>query len=1143
MSEHKEVLRLLCRHPCSLAFSLAEILRSRKHTLLVVVRSNTEAQRLKNELALFADPDTQILVFPERGILPYDRVSPSAVAIGKRLSILHKLKEMKGGFCIASLDSALSRLPPLSYLQEHSKTVEVGHVCDMHALTRHLEGVGYENVNLVRRPGEFALRGSVVDCFPPSYEQPIRLDFIDDLVESIRCFSAATQLGEAQIRKISILPSREIVPDENSVRTFRCNFRSTFAVDTGESMIYREVSKHALPEGTENYLPLFFDHTVALSDFLSSDSCVVHSEAVALDLRERWSEIQTFYQEAQKRMPAILEPKELFFEPGEILEKFCAFDTCEISDLRHESISTSDLCKTRHLPALKVGQMEEDNTGVALTPYLESFSGRALLTAASQGVKTLLLEMLDTVSLCPESVDDWHAFLHSDVCLGITIGKLQEGTVFTDLGVAVISDLQLLGKKFPSSETTRQSPDAETFINSLADLELGCPVVHEEHGVGRYRGMKNIDTAGLITECLILEYADSDILYVPVTCLPSVSRYSGGNPENAPLHKLGMERWKKEKRRAAQKAYDVAAELLDTQARREVGKKNPVKIDEEAYAQFIKSFPYQETPDQDKTLNEIKKDLLGSRPMERIVCGDVGFGKTEIAIRAAFIAAYSGYQVALLTPTTILCEQHFENFKDRFAPWPIKAAMLSRFCSPAERKEILLSLAAGTTDVVIGTHLLLQKKVCFARLGLVVVDEEQRFGVRHKECLKRMHGNVDMLTMTATPIPRSLNMSLSGLYDISIIATPPEGRLNIKTFVTEWDEALVLEACQRELRRGGQIFFVHNRISSINEIVRYLQDLLPGVEIRYAHAQMPEKELESIMHEFSQLVFSILVCTTIIESGLDIPTANTIIIDRAEQFGLAQLHQLRGRVGRSHRQAYAYFIISRSRKELNEEAVKRLRAVAAAEEQGMGFTLATHDLEIRGAGEFLGERQSGKIQEVGFSIYNQFLKRAVEALRAGHLPDFDKPLNVITEINLDEPALIPDAWLPDVGLRLFFYRQIAAYKRPEQLDFLKAEMIDRFGPFPASVDNLFVCAKIRIRAQKVGIKTVHAEPKRCVFYFEKDPKINMGCFLALMKESPKLYTLDPSGNRLICRIETETVQDRRQFIDELFAKITPATIQ
>ncbi len=1143
MFEHKKRLRLLCHHPCSLAFSLAEILRSKRCVLLVIARNRAERDRLKNELAFFVDPSTEVLSFPEKGTIPYDRISPSTEATGRRLAMLHQLEKMKRGTCIASLDSILSRLPPPSYLQKHAKTVETGHVLDMSAFSKYLENIGYANVSQVRNPGEFALRGSVLDCFSACCEQPVRLDFFDDVVESMRFFSAATQMGETQIQRISILPVREIVPDESSVAKFRCSFRNVFDVDTDESLFYREISRHTLPEGTENYLPLFFDQTVALSDFLPSDSCVVYSEEVAGDMKKRWSEIQGFHQGAKNRMQALLEPGELFFEPHEILTKFRCFDAYEISDLRRENAPGLSLCKTQHLPALKTRQAEEDKSGVPLATYLKSFPGRVLLTAGSPGIRSLLAEMLETAHLHPESTGGWHEFLQSNVPLATSFGKLQEGTVFSDLDVAVIPDVQLLGKKFPSSDQTQRSTDAKTFINSLADLEPGCPVVHEEHGVGRYRGMKNIDTAGLITECLIIEYADSDILYVPVSSLPSVARYSGGNLENAPLHKLGTERWKKEKRRAAQKAYDAAAELLDTQARREVSHKNRFQIDQESYAQFIESFPYQETPDQNKTLDEIKEDLLGSRPMERIICGDVGFGKTEIAIRAAFIAAYSGYQVAILVPTTLLCEQHFENFRERLVPYSIKVAMLSRFCSLGERKKILASLASGTTDVVIGTHLLLQKNVRFARLGLVVVDEEQRFGVRHKESLKRLHSNVDMLTMTATPIPRSLNMSLSGLYDISIIATPPEGRQDIKTFVTEWDEALIFEACQRELQRGGQIFFVHNRIRSVKEIVRYLQNLLPGVRVRYAHAQMPEKALESIMHEFSQQTFSILVCTTIIENGLDIPTANTIIVDHAEQFGLAQLHQLRGRVGRSRRQAYAYFIISRARKDLNDEAVKRLQAVAAAEEQGMGFTLATHDLEIRGAGELLGEKQSGRIQEVGFSIYNQFLKRAVAALRAGRLPDFDKPLNVITEINLGEPALIPDLWLPDVGLRLFFYRQIAAYERQEKLDFLKVEMINRFGPLPASAENLFTCAKIKIHARKIGIKAVQCGPDKCVIYFENNPKIDMIDFLALVKKSPKLYTLE-SGNRLICRVETETVPERKQFVSRLFAKIAhPETPQ
>ncbi|MGI9302884.1 MAG: transcription-repair coupling factor, partial [Gammaproteobacteria bacterium] len=666
--------------------------------------------------------------------------------------------------------------------------------------------------------------------------------------------------------------------------------------------------------------------------------------------------------------------------------------------------------------------------------------------------------------------------------------------------------------------------DADAIIANLTDLNDDSPVVHEDHGVGRYRGLTVLTAGGMEGEYLTLEYAGGDKLYVPVASLHLVSRYTGADPEHAPLHRLGGEQWKKIRQRAAKKAHDVAAELLDVHARRAARQGFSFDIDNDEYASFAATFPFEETPDQLKVIEEVLADMRASQPMDRVVCGDVGFGKTEVAMRAAFVAAQSGKQTAVLVPTTLLAQQHYQTFTDRFADWPVRIEALSRFRTSQQQKTILDQLACGNIDIVIGTHKLIQPGVAFENLGLVIVDEEHRFGVRHKERFKALRAEVDMLTLTATPIPRTLNMSLSGMRDLSLIATPPLHRHAIKTFVSQWNDAMITEACQREIKRGGQVYFLHNEVKNIERITKDLGKLVPGATIRIANGQMRERELERVMLDFYHQRFNILVCTTIIESGIDVPNANTIVINRADKLGLAQLHQIRGRVGRSHHRAYAY-LLAPPDGVMTTDAKKRLEAVESLEDLGVGFTLATHDLEIRGAGELLGDEQSGQIQEIGFTLYNHLLESAVRALRAGELPDADIALAPHTEVDLGVPILLPEDYVPDVPMRLILYKRIASAEDQETLRALQVEMIDRFGLLPEPAMNLFAATRVKLAVNPFGVTKVEAHEEHGRILFGKNPRIDPGKVVELVQSDPQTYKLD-NGNRLRFSRAMETVDDR-----------------
>jgi transcription-repair coupling factor (superfamily II helicase) len=971
--------------------------------------------------------------------------------------------------------------------------------------------------------GEFAVRGGLVDLFPTGSHQPYRLDLFGDQVESIREFDVATQRSEKSIDAIRLLPAREYPLTEESIQHFRQAFRARFEGDPQKVPLYRDVSRGITPSGAEYYLPLFFPDMANFFDYLPKSAlCVL--EAGATEIAENfWRETGQRYDEMRHdRERPLLEPPAIFIAPGEFFSGMGTWPRVEIMDADIAQAVASGHADRETViygmrpPASLPVDYKSNSPYATLFSYLRDFTGRILLVAESAGRRETLKGLLQENGLAPEDISGWHAFLDGGAKLALTVADLEKGLLLKEPDIAVITEAQLYGERAAQRRRrSRGEREPEAIIRSLAELKIGDPVVHEDHGVGRYLGLQTLDIGDGPAEFLALAYAEGDKLYIPVLALHLISRYTGTDPENAPLHKLGGEAWEKAKRRALEKAHDAAAELLEIYALRAAREGHAFLPPDEHYQSFAGAFPFEETPDQERTIQEVLQDMQTAKPMDRLVCGDVGFGKTEVAMRAAFLAVMGKAQVAVLVPTTLLAQQHYQNFQDRFAGLAFRIELLSRVRSQSEQRGILAALANGTVDIVIGTHRLLQDDVRFQRLGLVILDEEHRFGVRQKERLKKLRSEADILAMTATPIPRTLNLSLSGLRDISLITTAPEGRLSVKTFISEKNRSVIREACLREIRRGGQVYYLHNEVRTIDKATRELQELVPEADIRIAHGQMPEHDLERIMLDFYHQRFNVLVCSTIIESGIDVPSANTIIIERADKFGLAQLHQLRGRVGRSHHRAYAYLLVP-DRRALSEDARKRLEAIESLEELGAGFTLASHDLEIRGAGELLGETQSGMIDEVGFALYSELLNRAVKSLQAGRLPATDASLHSGAEINLHAPALFPENYLPDVHLRLVLYKRLSAARSLSALQELKEEIIDRFGVLPEPGQLLFRATEIKIRATPLGIRKIDAGPRGARIEFIEKPDIDPGAILRLLQSAPRCYRLDgPSRVRIL----------------------------
>lgn len=1125
--------KLIWNNLCGSAFalSIASAASRSSGPIVVITPDPQSANRLEHEIRVFLGDENELHHFPDWETLPYDNFSPHQDILSDRLAVLSQLPTLKKGIIVVPVTTILHYLTPQFYIGAHSLNLASGQTFDWEAIRQSLQQSGYNAVSQVISHGEFATRGSIVDIFPMGSEQPVRIDLFDNEIESLRLFDPDTQLSLGKIERFTCLPAREFPLTPEAISHFRQSWRAEFSGDPQKCPIYQDISQGTPSQGIEYYLPLFFDSVSTFFDYLPPSSLVVRTLDIENACQQFWKEVQTRYEQyGHDIQRPLLAPEKLFLRVEEFFSKIKLFQQIELQKEGNcfDTLPVPDVCiePKADLPTQKLQNL------LAQTP------GKVLLCAESAGRRETILDLMTRHGIHPKVYAHWRDFFNDkDATLGLTVASLQEGMWLPSKHQIWIAESHLYGYQIMQrrrrQKAAAQDPDFQ--IKSLSELIIGAPLVHIDHGVGRYKGLVYLTIDNITAEYLLLEYADNDKLYVPVSSLHLISQYSGAQVNSAPLHKLGTDQWDKAKKKASEKAHDVAAELLDLYAHRQAKKGFQFSKPNEYYLQFASSFPFEETPDQAKAIQDVIDDMQREGPMDRLVCGDVGFGKTEVALRAAFLAVQDGKQVVILVPTTLLAQQHFETFSDRFADWPIKVDVLSRFRNKKEQESVLAGLTNGTIDIIIGTHKLIQDDVKFRNLGLVIIDEEHRFGVKQKERLKSLRAEVDVLTLTATPIPRTLNMALATLRDLSIIATPPAKRLSIKTFVREYQFAQVQEAIFRELMRGGQVYYLHNEVETIEKVARELSEHLPQARVAVAHGQMRERQLEQIMSDFYHQRFNVLVCTTIIETGIDVPTANTIIIDRADKLGLAQLHQLRGRVGRSHHQAYAYCFTPPPNR-LSSDATKRLQALEASEELGSGFTLATHDLEIRGAGELLGEGQSGNIEAIGFSLYMELLERAVKSLQSGTKLSFESTWRQGAEVSLQISALIPEDYLPDVHSRLVLYKRISNASTPQALEDLQVEMIDRFGLLPNPVKNLFKVTEIKLKAQPLGVRKIEAGTTAGKIEFEAMPNINPDKVIELIRSHPKHYKLVGSSH-IRFMFDMQEPEKRFQIVETILSNL------
>jgi transcription-repair coupling factor (superfamily II helicase) len=1120
----------------ALSLAIAEAASAVQRFTLLLTADSQSAERLEQELAFFA-PSLPVLHFPDWETLPYDLFSPHQDIISQRIAALYRLPELKHGVLVVPITTALHRLAPTRFLLGSSLVLDVGQKLDVDEMRLRLEAAGYRCVDTVYEHGEFAVRGALIDLFPMGSEQPFRIDLFDDEIETLRTFDPETQRSIDKVESIKLLPAREFPLEKKAVTDFRGRFRERFDVDFRRCPIYQDLATGITPAGIEYYLPLFFEETATLFDYLPADTQVFSLPGVEKAAEHFWSDARSRYEERRvdPERP-LLPPADIFLPVEDCFARLKNWPRVVISQEDIEPCVGRQRFNAQPLPDLAI-EAKANEPLAALRRFIEAHPGRILFCAESAGRREVLLELLARLKLKPREVEGWNEFSASDERLAICIAPLDEGLLLDEL--ALIAESPLFGQRVMQRRRREKTRDGgDNVIKNLTELREGAPVVHIDHGVGRYQGLITLEIDGQSAEFLALQYAEEAKLYVPVASLHLIARYTGSDDALAPLHRLGSETWQKAKRKAAEQVRDVAAELLDIYARRAAREGYAFADPQLDYATFSAGFPFEETPDQQAAIDAVREDMLAAKPMDRLVCGDVGFGKTEVAMRAAFIAVHSGRQVAVLVPTTLLAQQHYNSFRDRFADWPVKVEVMSRFKSAKEVGEAMQQLAEGKVDIVIGTHKLLQDDVKFNNLGLVIIDEEHRFGVRQKEQLKALRSEVDILTLTATPIPRTLNMAVAGMRDLSIIATPPARRLSVRTFVMEQQNGVVKEALLRELLRGGQVYYLHNDVKTIEKCAADLAALVPEARIGIGHGQMRERDLEQVMSDFYHKRFNVLIASTIIETGIDVPSANTIIIERADKFGLAQLHQLRGRVGRSHHQAYAY-LLTPPRKQVTDDAQKRLEAIANAQDLGAGFVLATHDLEIRGAGELLGDGQSGQIQAVGFTLYMEMLERAVKAIRKGEQPNLEQPLGGGPEINLRVAALIPEDYLPDVHARLILYKRIASAADEDGLKELQVEMIDRFGLLPEPTKNLVRLTLLKLQAERLGIKKVDAGPQGGRVEFAADTCVDPLTLIKLIQSQPNRYKFE-GATLFKFQVPMERPEQRFNTLEALFERLIPA---
>ncbi|WP_101676023.1 transcription-repair coupling factor [Alloalcanivorax mobilis] len=1105
---------------------------SKPGPLLVAAPSSSRAQQLTDALTFYlAGSNVPVMLFPDWETLPYDLFSPHQDIISDRIRVLNWLGTARAGVLVVPVNTLMQRLAPPMHISGNSFALRVGERFDMEATREQLVSCGYRQRDNVYEHGEFAVRGAIMDIFPMGSDQPFRVELFDDEIESLRLFDPESQRSTGQVDDINLLPAAEYPLSSEGVRHFRNAFRDAFDVEPRKVTLYQDVSEGIATPGVEYYLPLFYDQLATLFDYLPGNARAVEMAGCDEAARHFWDEVNERYESRRHdiRRP-ILPPASLFLRPEELNGAW----------QRLPRARQKDSAQAVRFPVAPSPDVSADararNPLAALHTFADAHPDtRILVVAETAGRREALLELMQKIGIQPALKDGWQDFVADPQRWNLTRGELDSGFHAPDHEILVVTESQLYGERIMQRRRRRTSEESgnEMGMRSLGELSAGAAVVHLDHGVGRYQGLVHMTVDNQAHEFLLLEYAGGDKLYVPVSSLHLISRYGGG--DSPPLNRLGTEQWSKARQKAAEKINDVAAELLNTYARREARTGRGFPVEAEEYQRFAAGFPFEETPDQESAIRAVLSDMQLEKPMDRLVCGDVGFGKTEVAMRAAFVAVQNGTQVAILVPTTLLAQQHYESFVDRFADWPVNVEVMSRFRSAKDKAQVLERLKAGKVDIVVGTHQLLQESVTFADLGLIIVDEEHRFGVRHKERLKEMRAECDILTLTATPIPRTLNMAMSGMRDISIIATPPQKRLSVKTFVQQRDGTAIKEAILRELLRGGQVYFLHNDIDTMARTAEELRAMVPDARVGIAHGQMRERELEAVMGDFYHRRFNVLVCTTIIETGIDVPSANTIIIERADKLGLAQLHQLRGRVGRSHHQAYAY-LITPPPKAMTKDAQKRLEAIEMATDLGAGFVLASQDLEIRGAGELLGEEQHGNMETIGFSLYMEMLEQAVDALKRGEQPDTAKPLSGGPEVNLRIPALIPEDYLPDVFTRLTLYKRIAGSKTAEQLKELQVEMIDRFGLLPESLKNLFAVTTLRQRAEKLGLTRVDAHANGGKLEFGERTPVDPLTIVKLVQSNPGRYKLE-GAHILRFQIESDGPAERLDLIERLLAHL------
>ncbi|MDG9923993.1 MULTISPECIES: transcription-repair coupling factor [unclassified Pseudomonas] len=1119
----------------ALSLAVAEAASAAKRFTLLLTADSQSAERLQEELAFFA-PDLPVLHFPDWETLPYDVFSPHQDIISQRIATLYRLPEIKHGVLVVPIATALHRLAPTRFLLGSSLVLDIGQKLDVEEMRARLEAAGYRCVDTVYEHGEFAVRGALIDLFPMGSDTPYRIDLFDDEIETLRTFDPETQRSVDKVESIRLLPAREFPLEKKAVTDFRGRFRERFDVDFRRCPIYQDLASGITPAGIEYYLPLFFEETGTLFDYLPGDTQVFSLPGIEQAAEQFWTDARNRYEDRRvdPERP-LLPPADIFLPVEDCFARLKHWPRVVVSQEDVEVGVGRERFDARALPDLAI-QAKASEPLAALRRFIEEYPGRVLFSAESAGRREVLLELLARLKLKPIEVAGWTEFTDSRERLAICIAPLDEGLLLDK--IALVAESPLFGQRVMQRRRREKSRDGgDNVIKNLTELREGAPVVHIDHGVGRYLGLVTMEFDGQAAEFLALMYAEEAKLYVPVASLHLIARYTGSDDALAPLHRLGSETWQKAKRKAAEQVRDVAAELLDIYARRAAREGYAFKDPAADYATFSAGFPFEETPDQQNAIDAVREDMLAAKPMDRLVCGDVGFGKTEVAMRAAFIAVHSGRQVAVLVPTTLLAQQHYNSFRDRFADWPVTVEVMSRFKSAKEVSEAVAKLAEGKIDIVIGTHKLLQDDVRFKDLGLCIIDEEHRFGVRQKEQLKALRSEVDILTLTATPIPRTLNMAVSGMRDLSIIATPPARRLSVRTFVMEQHDSVIKEALLRELLRGGQVYYLHNDVKTIEKCAADLAALVPEARIGIGHGQMHERDLERVMSDFYHKRFNVLVASTIIETGIDVPSANTILIERADKFGLAQLHQLRGRVGRSHHQAYAY-LLTPPRKGMTEDAQKRLEAIANAQDLGAGFVLATHDLEIRGAGELLGDGQSGQIQAVGFTLYMEMLERAVKAIRKGEQPNLEQPLGGGPEVNLRVPALIPDDYLPDVHSRLILYKRIASAADEDGLKELQVEMIDRFGLLPEATKNLMRLTLLKLQAEKLGIKKIDAGPQGGRIEFAGDTSVDPLVLIKLIQSAPNRYKFE-GATQFKFQVPMERPEERFNTLEALLERLAP----